>query len=148
LYDAGNIAWHYQGDKKSAEKSFRKLIKQYPDDPLSISAQSTLGEWSGNCPPRSLASDPDPIGADSRMGNYPNPFNPSTVLRYSIPEGGFVSLKVFDVLAREVATLVNEYQAAGNHEVRFDASHLSSGMYLYRLGSAGKAIVQKMLLVR
>lgn len=65
--------------------------------------------------------------------NYPNPFNPSTVIPYTIANSDFVSLKVYDALGREVANLVNTHQAAGTYEVSFDASNLSSGVYFYRL---------------
>ncbi len=65
--------------------------------------------------------------------NYPNPFNPSATIKYSIPENGFVSIKVYDVLGKEVALVVNEEKAAGHYEVAFDASRLSSGVYFYRL---------------
>ncbi|MBW7869357.1 MAG: T9SS type A sorting domain-containing protein, partial [Brumimicrobium sp.] len=65
--------------------------------------------------------------------NYPNPFNPSTKISYSIKEEGLVTLKVYDVLGKEVATLVNENKAVGNYEVDFNASHLSSGIYYYKI---------------
>lgn len=80
--------------------------------------------------------------------NYPNPFNPTTNISYSIKESGFVSLKVYDVLGREVATLVNENQAAGVYTVPFNASNLSSGMYLYRLESGSFVKVNKMMLLK
>jgi thermitase len=69
--------------------------------------------------------------------NYPNPFNPVTQIKYSIVDNGIVSLKIYDVLGREIATLVNEEKATGNYEVRFDASQLSSGIYLYTLSTTG-----------
>ena len=65
--------------------------------------------------------------------NYPNPFNPSTTIRYSIPEISFVTLKVYDVLGNEVEILVNEEKPAGSYEVEFNATHLSSGIYFYKL---------------
>jgi len=65
--------------------------------------------------------------------NYPNPFNPSTTIKFSIPSSEFVTLKVFDLLGREVATLVDEYKPAGSYEVQFEGSSLSSGIYFYRL---------------
>jgi hypothetical protein len=65
--------------------------------------------------------------------NYPNPFNPVTVIRYQLPATSQINLKIFDVLGREVTTLVNEQQSAGFHTVSFDASNLQSGVYLYRI---------------
>jgi hypothetical protein len=65
--------------------------------------------------------------------NYPNPFNPSTTIRVELPHSSRVSLKVYDALGQEVATLVDEEKAAGVHDVRFDAGNLASGMYVYRL---------------
>ncbi|MGC8896750.1 MAG: T9SS type A sorting domain-containing protein [Bacteroidota bacterium] len=80
--------------------------------------------------------------------NYPNPFNPSTVIRYTIPRTGLVSLKVYNVLAQEVATLVNEIQRAGTYEITFNASELASGVYFYRIQSGNFVDVKKMLLVK
>ena len=65
--------------------------------------------------------------------NYPNPFNPSTTISYQLSTEGFVSLKVYDVLGKEVTTLVNEIKQSGVHEVNFDASEYTSGIYLYRM---------------
>lgn len=68
--------------------------------------------------------------------NYPNPFNPSTVIRYQIPESGLVSLKVYDLLGREITTLVDEHKPAGSYDVKFDGSKLSSGVYIYQIKSS------------
>lgn len=89
--------------------------------------------------------------------NYPNPFNPTTNLRFRLPAGvhstqagiayfGFVSLKVYDLLGNEVATLINEKIAAGEHNVEFDARHLSSGVYLCRLTAGSFSQTRKMIL--
>lgn len=80
--------------------------------------------------------------------NYPNPFNPTTVIRYAIPEYGMVTLRIYDALGREVETLVNGYQTAGRYEVTVDGSHLPSGVYFYRLLSRGLAMTRKMSLVK
>jgi hypothetical protein len=85
---------------------------------------------------------------DFALSNYPNPFNPSTVIRFTLSKAGHTSLKVFDLLGREVAALVNEYRAVGSHQVLLDASTLPSGMYFYRLESGGRVMVQKMVLAR
>lgn len=65
--------------------------------------------------------------------NYPNPFNPSTTIEYSIPNSGIVSLKIYNILGKEIASLVNEEKSAGNYKVNFNASGLSSGVYFYRI---------------
>ena len=80
--------------------------------------------------------------------NYPNPFNPVTQITYSVPRNDQVRLCVYDVLGREVATLVNEVQTAGTYTATFDGSNLSSGIYLYRLESGGTVLTNKMMLVK
>jgi hypothetical protein len=80
--------------------------------------------------------------------NYPNPFNPSTVISYQIPTVSSVTLKVYDVLGREVATLVSARQNPGSYSVTFDASRLSSGVYFYRLQAGSFADVKKLLLMK
>jgi len=80
--------------------------------------------------------------------NYPNPFNPSTKITFSIKDAGFVSLKVYDLLGREVATLVNERRSAGIYDVNFNASSLGSGVYFYTLSSGGFSQTKKMMLVK
>jgi hypothetical protein len=87
------------------------------------------------------------------LQNYPNPFNPSTAISFSLPSKSFVLLKVFDVMGREVATLVNEELAAGNHYRQWDASNVSSGVYFYRLsarttsGQSGSFVETKKLVL-
>ncbi len=80
--------------------------------------------------------------------NYPNPFNPSTNITYKVPSQSPVTLKVYNMLGQEVATLVNSVKTAGSHTVSFDASQLSSGMYIYRLTSASTSITKKMMLLK
>ncbi len=80
--------------------------------------------------------------------NYPNPFNPQTTIEYALPQAGDVSLIVYDMLGREVRSLLNGPQAAGRHSVRFDASGLPNGAYAYRLVAPGKTITRTMVLVK
>ncbi len=80
--------------------------------------------------------------------NYPNPFNPSTVINFSILKTEFISLKVFDVLGKEVATLVNEAKPAGNYRVTFDGAELPSGVYLYKLQTESFIETKKMSLIK
>jgi hypothetical protein len=80
--------------------------------------------------------------------NYPNPFNPVTNINFSIPKSEFVSLRVYDILGREVKALVSQSLTAGEYEVNFDASGLSSGMYYYSLRAGDNVSVKKMVLVK
>ena len=80
--------------------------------------------------------------------NYPNPFNPSTNIRFSISDSRFTTLKVYDILGNEVATLVNEEKPAGSYEVNFNASMLASGIYYYRLTAGNFVEIKKMLLLK
>jgi hypothetical protein len=80
--------------------------------------------------------------------NYPNPFNPSTVISYTIAKAGIVTLKVYNMLGQEVATLINGYQAANSYDVNFNASNLSSGVYLYELRTGNNVNTKKMVLMK
>jgi len=80
--------------------------------------------------------------------NYPNPFNPSTTINYTLSERSAVTLKVYDVLGNEVASLVNTTQEAGKHDVKFDASKLSSGLYVYTLNAGNFTSSRKMMLLK
>jgi hypothetical protein len=80
--------------------------------------------------------------------NYPNPFNPSTTITFALPKSSVVQLTVYDMLGREVALLVNETRGAGLYEVKFDASNLSSGVYLYKLQAGDLVQTRKLLLLR
>jgi hypothetical protein len=95
----------------------------------------------------SVTSDNTPM-ATILMQNYPNPFNPTTTINYTLDAFSDVSLRVFDLLGREVAMLVDGQQSVGRHEVQFDASGLSSGMYIYRLEANGLTITRKMMLMK
>ena len=89
--------------------------------------------------------------------NYPNPFNPSTTIKYQIPKSGMVQLKVYNILGREVATIVNEFQTAGEHSVQFSSDNmlqttnhkqLSSGVYIYQLNAGSFVFTKKLLLLK
>jgi hypothetical protein len=80
--------------------------------------------------------------------NYPNPFNPSTIIRYQIPDAGFLTLKLYDVLGREVTTLVNEFKQAGRYEVEFDGSNYASGVYFYKIQTGEFVLTNKMIMIK
>ena len=80
--------------------------------------------------------------------NYPNPFNPSTTINYEMPSSGKVSIKIFNVMGKEVGTLADEYQSAGVHEVKFQNASLPSGAYFYRLQAGDYVRIKKMVLMK
>jgi hypothetical protein len=82
------------------------------------------------------------------LSNYPNPFNPTTAISYELSADSHVTLKVYDVLGREVETLVNQNQKVGKYDVTFDGSRLASGVYFYRLVAGNRVMTRKMLLVK
>ena len=103
-----------------------------------------------------LAGDPTDVGKPASgipasyalLQNYPNPFNPTTRIRYTLPGAGRVRLAVYDILGREVAVLVSESKPAGNHEVPFNATHLSSGMYFYTMRAGDYVQTRTMAVLR
>ena len=115
-----------------------------------------LNEHGGGLPaevtvmlPGIVSSENEELPAEVTLwGNYPNPFNPETTIRYALPQAGEVRLAVYDLLGHEVAILVDQSKPAGNHTVRFGAGNLSSGAYVYRLQAQGKTIVRTMMLVK
>jgi hypothetical protein len=80
--------------------------------------------------------------------NYPNPFNPTTTIQFAIPEAGVYSLKVYNILGEEVASLINGQLNGGIHKVNFDATRYASGMYIYRLNGSKVNISKKMILMK
>lgn len=91
---------------------------------------------------------PDELPKEIQLSAYPNPFNPVTTLNYEITEVGHTTIRVFDLHGREVATLVDQVQTSGAHQISFDARSLSSGIYLVELQSAGFRTVQKITLMK
>ena len=99
--------------------------------------------------PLSIQTDNVPVSFDLKQ-NYPNPFNPSTTIEYSVPKNSFVTLKVYDITGKEVATLVNSEMTAGSYSANFNADvfHLSSGIYFYKLTAGNEVAVKKLLLIK
>ena len=82
------------------------------------------------------------------MQNYPNPFNPTTSIRYSLPTNSYVTLKIYDILGKEICTLVNKYQDAGYHYTLFDAANLPSGVYFYKLQAGMHSDTKKLIILK
>jgi hypothetical protein len=105
--------------------------------------------WIGNLwDPVGVEYEGQPVSEYALTQNYPNPFNPGTQIKFALKEAGFVTLKVYDVLGKEVATLVKGEYTSGSYNVSFDASGLSSGIYFYRLESGSFVQTNKMMLLK
>ena len=117
----------------------------YFAEPLDSSTLANLGVTRF---PTSVESDRQIPKEFCLYQNYPNPFNPNTKISWQSPVSGHQTLKVFDILGNEIATLVDEYKSAGNYEIRFDASGLSSGLYFYRLQAGSFIQTVKMILLK
>lgn len=109
--------------------------------------KNRYGYWYGGYATATAAKQTVP-GVYRLDQNIPNPFNPTTTIRYAVPRPARVTLRVFDVGGREVATLVDGEQAAGVHEVRWNAAGLASGVYFYRLRSDGFTKTKKLVLLK
>lgn len=95
-----------------------------------------------------VASLANELPANYSISNFPNPFNPTTTINYQLPENGFVTIKVYDLLGKEIATLVNGSRTAGYYKVNFDASRLTSGVYVYTINAGNYTQSRKMLLMK
>ena len=80
--------------------------------------------------------------------NYPNPFNPETIIHFSIPERNYVTLKIFDLLGKEFATLVSEYKTSGDYSVKFNSGSLATGVYIYRLHAGIYDASRKLIILK
>ncbi|HEX3074558.1 MAG TPA: T9SS type A sorting domain-containing protein, partial [Ignavibacteriales bacterium] len=103
-----------------------------------ITVRNAIGIWNEDMAP----------AVYSLSQNYPNPFNPATVIKYSIAEAGKVELKIYNMLGQEIKTLVNDMKNAGRYEVKFNASGLSSGVYIYRIKSGSFVQTKKLMLIK
>ncbi|KAA0259953.1 MAG: T9SS C-terminal target domain-containing protein, partial [Chlorobiota bacterium] len=121
----------------------------YNEDKSYQDVSRWLYTWIGNLWEPTDINDPELTPDRFALAqNYPNPFNPSTTIKYAIEKPGFVSLRIYDMLGREVANLVNQDQSAGVYTVKFDATQLASGIYFYKLESGSNSLINKMMLVK
>lgn len=143
--DAGNPSTAYNDIEDPNNPS-------YPLFPALGKLRNDMGAYGGNSKMLDIGTDVTEISLLPKTfrlsQNYPNPFNPSTKINYSIPKQNYVSIKVFDVLGREIRTLINKEQPQGNYEIEFDGFELTSGIYFYRLQAGGFVESKKMVLIR
>jgi hypothetical protein len=113
-----------------------------------VAARNEIGSGQFTTPVSATDIQSDWAYETALLGNFPNPFNPSTVIRYELSISGNVRLAVYDILGREVAVLAEGNNAAGSHQVRFDAANLASGLYVYRLEAGGRVFTKTLMLVK
>lgn len=125
----------------SSEKAFLKSEGTYAGNAIYSLTSLTLSTLE-------LGSTPEKPLSFNLAANYPNPFNPSTLIQYTVPEQAQVMLDVINALGRQVKILVSEVQSAGTYDVHFDGGDLPSGTYLYRLIAGQKTLVRQMVLLK
>ncbi|HUI28937.1 MAG TPA: T9SS type A sorting domain-containing protein [Candidatus Acidoferrales bacterium] len=153
LFDLGFLYLNSLHEVSKAKICFAQLQDAYPNDDLLQFAKYLLNSCdTSQAAASSAVADSSAIISQQMqaglMSNYPNPFNPTTRIPYNLSKSGHVTLKIYDILGREVATLVNENQEIGIHFANFDGSRLASGVYFYRLTAPGISQVKKMLLTK
>jgi len=153
----GNLTWQGFGDMvPDTSRNYLGVTYWYgtqgQNNSTTTKQMRFLGDYtSGNILGTTGISAPPNTGVPGTYAlgqNYPNPFNPSTSVEFSLPAASHVRLAVYNMLGQEVATIVNGPMVAGTHMVRFDASHLSSGVYLYRLTAGSFSKTLKMVLLK
>ena len=106
---------------------------------------SQSGGWEDGRPGLLQSND---LPKEYSVKNYPNPFNPESNIQYELPNDNFVSIKVFDILGKEIFELVNEFKSAGRYKVTFNGSNLPSGIYYYKMESGKFSRVKKVILIK
>ena len=147
LYD---LVVYYSEIEKDVEKAkgfYSRLKEAYPKEDLTLFAEINLGVINEGGLKKETSNEkiPDKYYLSAA---FPNPFNPTTQIKFSLPVDEYVSLKIYDILGREVAQLVNEIKIAGEYEVTFDASQLSAGVYLYKIEAGNYKATKKLILMK
>lgn len=146
LYDLLVYYSEVEQDFEKAKGFYSRLKEAYPKEDLTLFAGINLGINLGDLKKEiSTEKVPETFYLSDA---FPNPFNPTTKIKFSIPKDEFVSLKIYDILGREVAQLVNEIKIAGEYEVTFDASQHSAGVYLYKIETANYTANKKLILMK
>lgn len=154
LYGKVNLAINILDNRSLAQDAFQTLQARYPTHSLTLLADVLVNDGgSMSLVSKSTAWLSTPASLEKPLTyaleqNYPNPFNPSTMIKYQIPQSGHVLMRIFDVMGREVKTLLDQEMEAGYHQITFDASQLATGVYFCQLRSRGFLQTKKLLLVR
>jgi hypothetical protein len=149
LYDLGVLYWYYMDKKEEGLVYFREFLSKYPDHAFAYKVESYIKNAYIKPIPQYEDDNNIVIPTETTLfANYPNPFNPTTVIKYQLSDASQVSLKVYDAMGREIATLVNSYQNKSSYDVTFSANGLASGIYFYKLNANGVQMINKMLLMK
>jgi hypothetical protein len=148
---SGFSAVSFQGLFPSGTKEGRVVALGFPFETITV--QEVRSQVMGNVlkffASAATAAPAEELPQTSMLfQNFPNPFNPSTAIRYQLAASSFVTIRVFDVLGREVATLLSEQQTPGHHTLRWDASRFPSGTYFYRLEAGGMSETKRMIILK
>ncbi len=150
----------YDGNDLEGAETQLTVVKSQANliNPIELQDAEEAVALDGGPPATPIAASQRMISASSRSvntpksfdlsQNYPNPFNPTTTINYQLPKDAHVTLKVYDILGREVATLVDGEQSAGYHEVSFDGSNFASGVYFYKMTAGNYTAVKKLMLLK
>jgi len=150
LFNKGYVYLSFYNNREEAARLFDQLASEYPNDQLIYDSKLLLGETDiGNLKEVESNTITGTNPTEYKLfDNYPNPFNPSTVINYSVKDAGLVKVKIYDILGSEVAELINETKEAGYHSIEFNANNLPSGVYIYTLQVNGYSASRKMLLIK
>ena len=136
LFTKGEIYLYDLNDPDKAVECFSGVVSNYPNESLVEFANDELKLLGFDTKGNKLTSG---SGSGFSTSSYPNPFNPTTIINYTLPDNEKVIIKVYDILGREVKELINEQKTAGTYSVEFDGSKLSSGVYFYTI-TAGRIL--------
>ncbi|MFZ2323673.1 MAG: T9SS type A sorting domain-containing protein, partial [Ignavibacteriaceae bacterium] len=156
-YSSNNISQYdnlgYQFDLSGFDKRTLKLrLSVNASDDFNCSLSERFSDQSqlakSNYQVKEINSNISKVTNYALFNNYPNPFNPSTTIKYQLPQDGLVTLKIYDILGKEITTLINEEKPAGKYEVNFNASQLASGVYIYKIQAGDFVNSRKMVLLK
>jgi len=147
LYSKGLVLAHDMNEPEQASICFSTIIENDADKGLKALAENQLGIL-GYEVDKSVTISGKTESNGIELDNYPNPFNPSTTISYTLPEAGAVQIKIYDILGREVAKLVDEQKSAGKYTVQWNGSNYASGIYFYSVTFGGQRLYKKMLMIK
>jgi len=141
--------YRFKGWDGNGTGSYTSTDSSGLDSAVTISLKNAISEiprWISNTGINTISSE---IPSEYKLfQNYPNPFNPSTIIRFQIKDSKFVALKIYDILGREITTLLNEKLKAGIYEISFSINQLPSGIYFYKISTGDFSDIKKMVLMK